>query len=554
MTLTVPLPLAGITLAACFLAGCTSPAAPTSSTPAGAANAPAAKPKLTRLVVGTTAPAFETNEVRHVNQRDQWQTAPMYERLFANDENTGKRVGQLLSDWKLEPDGLSYRFLLRKDVKLHYDKGTLSSADVVESFRDHMQDDSLRGSAPNLRATVKAVEPVDDTTLIMRLQRPAAEFLYASGQADIISGKHLKEQGAATLQSPNAGTGPYIIKERTQGSFVRFERVGYTHWRLQPDFPELEVRFLKEPSTRLAALLAGEVHMTDLPEDLQKQATTNPAMKVIGAKASGQRVWVEFYGPVYKDPKNPNGGLAHTEGPMADVRVRTALSKAIDRKKLNEAFIGGKGLPMVNTHFSSNNLGWDPTWEKRFDAEYAFDQAKARALLAEAGYGPGKPAQIGMLMIDVEGLASGRDLAEAVAQNWRSVGVEVKLEQMDTNTFNQLMRTGRLENQARIRTSGTDIYNALTNINDGFRETRTVGISLMAADQAYADARNTLDEAKQDEHLRRAGNVWFDGHHNAPLYWLPQEVVANGTYVGEYPFPGNVTGGWTHLEYITAAK
>ena len=54
--------------------------------------------------------------------------------------------------------------------------------------------------------------------------------------------------------------------------------------------------------------------------------------------------------------------------------------------------------------------------------------------------------------------------------------------------------------------------------------------------------------------MRQAGNFWYDGHVEVPLFWLAPEVVVNSTIVGGYDFPGNISGGWTHLENLKAAR
>jgi peptide/nickel transport system substrate-binding protein len=513
-----------------------------------------AQPKVQRLVVAAVPPNAETSETRNVNTRDNWQVGVIYERLFANDPLTGKRNPQLLTAWNLEPDGLTYRFKLREGIKFHYDQGTLTSQDALTSFKEQMREDSLKAQGVTLRASVKAITAVNDNEFVVQLSRPAAEALFSLGQVDIFSHNHLMAHGPATLSSPIAGTGPYLLQQREQGSFLRFERVSYSHWRVKSDFPEIEMRFMKEPATRLAAMIAGEAHLGDIPVDLHQQALARGGFKVITSLASEQRVWVVLLGPVYKNPADPSAGMNHADSPLADVRVRRALSKALDRDKLNKAFMGGKGATMIQAHFTPNLLGWNPEWEKRFPEEYGYDEAKARALLVEAGYGPGRPAQVTMPALDVEGLASGKDLAEAVATMWMAVGVDVKLDNMQTAQFTQLSNAGRLNSHARIQGSGTDQYNGLTNLNDGFRAGRTAGISILAGDAAFKQAKETLDEKKQDEFLRAAGNAWYDQHHSVPLFWLPQEVVANSSVVAEYPFPGNVTGIWTHLEYIKAAR
>lgn len=104
-----------------------------------------------------------------------------------------------------------------------------------------------------------------------------------------------------------------------------------------------------------------------------------------------------FYGVYLNDPRertptpDASKGWLNPDSPLIDVKVRRALSKAIDRDAVNKAFFGGEGKPQFNSHFGPSRQGWDPSWERRFQEEYGYDQAAARRLLAEAGYGPSKP-------------------------------------------------------------------------------------------------------------------------------------------------------------------
>ena len=71
----------------------------------------------------------------------------------------------------------------------------------------------------------------------------------------------------------------------------------------------------------------------------------------------------------------------------------------------------------------------------------------------------------------------------------------------------------------------------------------------MYIDQIYA----TFDKQKQAELWSKLGDVLFKNHHVIPLFWLPTEAVLNGKVIAEYPWPGNISGTWTHVEYLKAA-
>src|SRR5207253_683256 len=141
----------------------------------------------------------------------------------------------------------------------HKGYGQFTAKDVVFSWQDLTKPDSLQVEAPYWKRVVKEIQTVNDYEVVYHLD-PDANFIHgiseAEGGMEIRSKAHYDAKGAPTMQTePMAGTGPYQFKERSQGEFVRFERVPYDHWRVKPDFPEFEFRWIKEPSTRLAALL-----------------------------------------------------------------------------------------------------------------------------------------------------------------------------------------------------------------------------------------------------------------------------------------------------------
>jgi ABC-type transport system substrate-binding protein len=316
----------------------------------------------------------------------------------------------------------------------------------------------------------------------------------------------------------------------------------------------MEMRFVKEASTRLASLLAGEVQLTDLPQDLQTQAVQRGPYRLVEAKSPSNRVWVGFYGVYYKDIKDLSQGYVYPETPMADVRVRKALSKAVDRDQLNKAFFGGKARPMYLNNFTSNWPGWNADWERRFQNEYGYDLTAAKALLTDAGFSSSKPYAITMLVLQLAGLSSGGDIAEAIAGFWRSAGINVELTPMDGTTSGALTRALKFNNHSRIVATGSNIWTGTSTYSSGTKDTRSGGIGIPEADRALAEAQGTLDEKKEDEALRRAGTAWYDGHVEVPLFWLPAGVVVDSTVVADYVFPGNVTGLWSHVENIKAAR
>ena len=541
--------------AALALAGCGA------STPQGAQGGAVAPsgPKVDRLVFALEVPTRESNELRMLQSQTVWQLGPMYEYLIGLAPDTGKQGPQLATDWKLEPDGLSFRFQLRKGVPFHNGHGEFGANDVITTWKEVIKEDSLQGSTPLFRSAIRDIEKVSDSEVIFRLPAPTAELLPSMTQErsgfEIMSDANLKASGAPTMGgTPLAGTGPYQFVERKQGTSVRFQRAGGAHWRAKPEFPEMEFRFMKEPSTRLAALLTSEAHLADLPADLQAEALKKPEFKVFTGKAPSNRVFVQFHGVYYKDVNDPNSGFMYPESPMSDVRVRRALSKAVNRDELNKAFFGSKGRPMFLNNYSPALLGWNTDWEKRFAEEYGYDPAKARQLLTEAGFGPSNPLTTVMMVLPVDGIPNGADVAEAVTTYWGAVGIKAELQTLDAGQVPTMTRAARFNNHTRIRATSSNQWTGTSTYFSGTKPTRSGGIGIPAGDEALNQAVGTMDEKRQAEYLLKAGNAWYEGHMDVPLFLLPPTIVANGTIVGDYVFPGNVSGNWSHLETITAVR
>ena len=326
---------------------CGSSATPAAPSPAGgqATGAPA-EPKVKTLVMAVEPPAREGNEGRHQSAPDNWQLKPIYEYLVGMASDAGKMVPELATDWTLQPDGKSFLFNLRKGVQFHNGYGEFTSKDTIPTSQEIVKQDSLAGASPFWRLVLDNIEPKSDYQVIYHLKRPDGNFLTSlsrfRGGMEIFSKADFDKNGPATdlERGPIAGTGPYQFKERAQGQYIRYERVPGSHWRVQADFPEYEFRPVREASTRLAGLLAGEIHVTQLPRDLQQQAERR-GMRVVNGRLPGSRLFLVPWGPYIKDIEK-NEGWQYPDSPLLDVRVRKALQHAVNLNELNKSFFGGK--------------------------------------------------------------------------------------------------------------------------------------------------------------------------------------------------------------------
>ena len=140
------------------------------------------------------------------------------------------------------------------------------------------------------------------------------------------------------------GTGPFEFVERKVGSYVLYKRVE-NHWRQTPSYKELEFRWVPEGVTRLATLIAGEVHISDIDRALQKDAT-DKGMKIISSKLTAiGHEWL-FGGMYFATPEKLD-----QKQPFVDKRVRQAMNMAINRKAIATNILGGRVQPMLVTRF-----------------------------------------------------------------------------------------------------------------------------------------------------------------------------------------------------------
>ena len=537
--------------------------------PTGASSGGAVMEKavVDRLIFATTTPNNEHSDQRVFCCFDALQLRPMYENLLAVNP-AGEFVPGLATSWTLEPDGQSMRLELREGVEFHNGNGEFTADDLINFFDEFITFDGAHVfSRIFWRAFTESVEKVDDHEVVFRMKSPNSFLLLALSdrwtQLPMVSKADWEANGAPETpeSTPLAGTGPYQFLERVQGQRVVFERAPGEHWRVTPDFPELELRWVSEVSTRLSSLLAGEVHMADLPPDLQPQAIST-GLEIKSNSNFGTRVWMQFYA-AFPDPETGVAGWPlYPDAKLLDVRVRKALNKAINRDEVQSAF-APQGEKMILNHFHPQFVGWNPEWAQNFEAEYGYDPAAARSLLREAGYNTSNPLQIKTRIRSCVVMAGCEDVTEAVAGYWSDVGVDVELVTIDGAARNALSRATRagtagvgegIVDWVDVDNSSTHPVFALAN-----RQTwhATGGVNGFATPEMYeivGKIQSEMDWSKHEPFIRQVGDLSFKLHANVPLWYLPAQVAVDPNVVDEYVWNGTEHGTFTHLEEIVAIK
>ena len=272
----------------------------------------------------------------------------------------------LAESWTVSADQRVYEFKLREGLKFH-NGDPFTAEDVKFSFQRSK-------GAKILKEKVREVEVVGPYRVRFHLLEPFPDFMafygtLATGAAWIVPKKYVEQVGLEGFKKQPIGLGPYKFVSHTPGLELIMEAFeGY--WRKVPSVKRLVFKSVPEPTTRAAMLKRGEVdvaYLLDAPQALELQR--DPTLKLAFSGGIGV-FFLDFFDQW--DPKSP----------WADRRVRLAANHAIDRRALSEAETLGASKPTGNII--------PRAFEFALPIEsYPYDPAKAKQLLAEAGYSNG---------------------------------------------------------------------------------------------------------------------------------------------------------------------
>ncbi|MEL6982342.1 MAG: ABC transporter substrate-binding protein [Actinomycetota bacterium] len=356
----------------------------------------------------------------------QYRIASVYQRLLAFD--SGPDIGytaqvlkpELATDWEISDDLLTYTFTLREGVTWHdvapVNGREFTSADVKATFDAILAE----GHQAALLANVESVETPDDYTVVLNLSAPFAPLLnnMASHFMWILPAEALEEGYDRT--NTVIGTGPFLLDERevdVKTSYVR----NPNYWDVDengnqlPYLDGIETLVINDTQQVIAAFKAGEIDiMTNgMSPELREQLMTDFPDAFFGE-------WI--------DAGMGQIGINVDRPPFDDIRVRQAISLAIDRDGMGETLRGGGTIPSnVAPALADYVL---PEDERR---EYLYyDPERAKELLAEAGFPDGLDATL--IATDRYG-ATYTAQTEWVVEDLKAIGINVTLDMLDYATY-----------------------------------------------------------------------------------------------------------------------
>jgi peptide/nickel transport system substrate-binding protein len=434
-------------------------------------------------------------------------TSHVYDRLVHFDSKQSLVPGLAVS-WKVI-DNLTWEFKLRTGVKFH-DGSPFTADDVLFSMERAPNVENSPGSFA-LYVRGKTFTKVDDHTVRVTTKAPYPLMPNDMATIAIISKKAATGAKTEDFNSGKAaiGTGPFKFSEFVKGDrYVVVRNDDY--WGGKPKWSKVTIRPIKTGPARVAALLAGDVDVIEEVPTTDIQRLKGDS-KVALAQGLSNRV-IFFHMDQWRDETpfiTANDG-SKIKNPLKDLRVRKALSKAINRPAIIDRLMEKAAVPasqfLADVFFgTSKNLKPEP-----------FDPEGAKKLLAEAGFPKGFKMTIhspnGRYINDAR-------MAEAVAQMFTRIGVETKVETMPPAVFFNRASAGAGGNPEFSFIlvgwgAGTgEVSSPLKSLVATFSKTTGMGTanrgrySNPVLDKAIDEALATVDDAKRAELLAKASEI-----------------------------------------------
>jgi peptide/nickel transport system substrate-binding protein len=444
----------------------------------------------------------------------------IHETLVKPDEQGSIQPG-LATAWSTSDDKLTWTFKLRQGVKFH--DGTPFNAAAVKATFDRIRDAATASPRRSALAAITDIKVVDDFTIALVTKEPFAPLLaqISAYNLAIMSPAQIQKAGTKYREQP-AGTGPFKLKSWQPGERIILAR-NDDYWGDKPKLDALETRVVPEDSARVLLLLSGEADViASVPTVMLKRLESSSAVKVI-RKTGFRTIYV---------------GLNNALPPFNDRRVREAVAHAIDVNGLQRGVLSGVGK--LGGGFESPVIGGAKEIPPR-----AFDPAKARKLLAEAGHPNGFETSFyvptGRYLMD-------RQLGEAIQAQLAAVGIKVKIESPEWGAFVAVTDQKKAPMFLMGKGSPTgdlDFTLTLTAMSSG--RMNNFALNNPEIDKLILEQRAAVEPAKRRELLARAQDLIFQDVPAVVLFYEDQLFGTRATVHDVKIYPNefvDFSGAW----------
>jgi len=356
------------------------------------------------------------------NQRFTPDAQPIFKAVFDQPLDQDPQlhlVPHLIKRWTLAPDALSMQVELRDDVKFH-NGDKMSTADFRYTFLERIKSGTKLDTA-NSWQKVQDIVIESPTRASMKFASPAptAPQWMAFLGSYLVPKYYIESAGLDAFRSKPIGTGSYKLVEYELNSRIVLER-NDDYWGPKAKIARVTIQIVKDPSARVAAVQSGQV-----------DCTINVPVREV-ARFARENGFAAELNPITRVVLlQVRNDLA-----FADKNVRLAAHHAIDKAALSKAFYGGAAVPLSVVATPGTPAYLD-------DFTFKYDPELAKQYLAKSSHGPDKPLAIGFATTNGQ-FPSDYDIARAIVQMWKKVGIEANLEVIEYAKYFELNRATKL--------------------------------------------------------------------------------------------------------------
>ncbi len=350
----------------------------------------------------------------------------IYNRLVEFERGTTKVVPGLADAWSASEDGKYFTFSLRRGVKWQSNKNftptrDFNADDVVFTFErawkpEHPFHKVSGGkyeyfNSMDMPKLLKAIRKADDYTLVIELNSPEAPFIanmamdFASIQSAEYAAAMMKAGTPEKIDLDPIGTGPFALVNYQKDAVIRY-KAHPTHWAGKAKIDDLVFSITKDASVRWAKVKAGECHVMPYPNPADLDAMRkDPNVVLMQQEGLNIGYWA------FNTEKKP----------FDNKKVRQAMQYAVNKQAIIDAVFLGAAKPATNpippTLWSYNTAVKD----------YPYDPARAKALLAEAGFPNGFETDLWWMPVQRPYNPNAKRMAEVIQADLAKVGVKANL-------------------------------------------------------------------------------------------------------------------------------
>jgi len=466
-------------------------------------------PERSTIIVAMAAAPNTLDPADHRSRESETVIRNIFDGLVTRDTRSGVHLELAESlDW---PDETTLHVKLREGVLFH-DGVEMTADDVVFTFERIIKENMIEYPEPHtsprkgLIAPLESIEKTGDYSVVMRFANAWPPALQMLVHQQIVPKHYIEEVGTKGFVEHPIGTGPFkFVSAETMDEIVMERFADYYGGApdLEPVGPacvqNVVFRVIPESSSRVAALLAREVDIiAAAPAEMIDTLDQTPGIQVKTAPST-QPKWMEM---------NVNAA------PFDDVLVRQAMNYAVDKELIIDAIYNGRAVALAGPLSPYNNFaheGLDP---------YPYDPEEALALLEEAGWtdtdGDGMLEKGGQpLAFTLDTLEEWRPLAEAVADQFRAIGVDCSVRFWDKSVVTPMLKGG--ERQTFLDDWGDSAFDPV-----GHFEAKWHG--LVEGEPYGRGNYSTYDNERVNE-LTKLGETTGNPERRRELYYEAQEIV-----------------------------